>query len=176
MDTHRYLKTRLVLQQGEVMQQRRDEQPAEILVLNGDESKMKSVMTEFVQPFDLFNDNLYRFEIYTTQSSVYPLMDFHHIAFDGASMGVFLQDLKQVLEGKELLAESVSPRCVPLRKGSPAITRIPAGRGIFQRPDRRRVHHVRNSAFAQSIGRKRCREYRETVSERSLTHFAGITA
>ena len=108
MDTHRYLKTRLVLQQGEVMQQRRDEQPAEILVLNGDESKMKSVMTEFVQPFDLFNDNLYRFEIYTTQSSVYLLMDFHHIAFDGASMGVFLQDLKQVLEGKELLAESVS--------------------------------------------------------------------
>ena len=108
METHPFLKTRLVLQKGEVMQQRRDNQPTEILVHSADEDKMKSVMTQFVQPFDLFNDNLYRFEIYTTQSSVYLLMDFHHIAFDGASMGIFMQDLKQVLEGKEIFAELVT--------------------------------------------------------------------
>jgi acyl carrier protein len=108
MDKHHTLKTRLVLHQGEVMQQRRDNQPTEIFVHSADEDKMKSVMTQFVQPFDLFNDNLYRFEIYTTQSSVYLLMDFHHIVFDGASMGIFMQDLKQVLEGKELKAETVT--------------------------------------------------------------------
>ncbi len=108
MDKHHTLKTRLVLHQGEVMQQRRDNQPTEIFVHSADEDKMKSVMTQFVQPFDLFNDNLYRFEIYTTQSSVYLLMDFHHIAFDGASMGIFLEDLREVLEGKELKAETVT--------------------------------------------------------------------
>ncbi|MDD4919571.1 MAG: amino acid adenylation domain-containing protein [Bacteroidales bacterium] len=108
LEIHPFLKTRLVLLGEEVMQQRRDGQAVEILVKNEDEGKMKSVMTEFVQPFDLFNDNLYRFEIYTTQSAVYLLMDFHHIAFDGTSMGIFLQDLKHALEGKDLSPEAVS--------------------------------------------------------------------
>ncbi|NLH23699.1 MAG: AMP-binding protein, partial [Bacteroidales bacterium] len=108
MEMHPYLKTRLVLVGEEVMQQRRDGQAVEILVKNEDEDKMKSVMTEFVQPFDLFHDDMYRFEIYTTQSAVYLLMDIHHIAFDGVSMGIFLQDLKHALEGKDLSPETVS--------------------------------------------------------------------
>jgi len=108
MEMHPYLKTRLVLVGEEVMQQRRDGQAVDILVKNEDEDKMKSIMTEFVQPFDLFHDDMYRFEIYTTQSAVYLLMDLHHIAFDGVSMGIFLQDLKHALEGKDLSPEAVS--------------------------------------------------------------------
>ncbi len=109
MEMHPYLKTRLVLVGEEVMQQqRRDGQAVEILVKNEDESKMKSVMTEFVQPFELFHDDMYRFEIYTTQSAVYLQVDIHHIAFDGVSMGIFLQDLKHALEGKDLSPETVS--------------------------------------------------------------------
>ncbi|MFA4997436.1 MAG: amino acid adenylation domain-containing protein, partial [Bacteroidales bacterium] len=108
VETHPYLKTRLVLHGGEVMQQRRDTQPVEILVKNSSDSKMGSIMTGFVEPFDLFTDNLYRFEIHITESSLYLLLDFHHIAFDGASLGIFLQDLMMALEGKSPVSGTVS--------------------------------------------------------------------
>jgi len=108
MEIHPYLKIRLVIRDGQILQQRRDTQTVEILVINSDESRMDSVMNRFVQPFDLFHDDLYRFEIHRTQKNVYLLMDFHHIAFDGFSMGIFLQDLKSALEGKGLSAEAVS--------------------------------------------------------------------
>jgi len=66
--------------------------------------------TEFLQsrvlPFDLFNDCLYRIEIYQTPTAVYLFMDIHHIVFDGVSMGVFINDLKQALQGAPLEPEA----------------------------------------------------------------------
>ncbi|MFA5769607.1 MAG: amino acid adenylation domain-containing protein, partial [Bacteroidales bacterium] len=108
MEAHPYLKTHLVLHKDEVMQQRRDSLNVEVLIKNSPESKMESVTNGFVRPFDLFSDDLFRFEIHTTEKNVYLLMDFHHIIFDGTSMGIFLQDMKTALEGKQIEPETVS--------------------------------------------------------------------
>jgi hypothetical protein len=43
-------------------------------------------------------------------------MDFHHIAFDGASLGIVFQDLKNALAGIELQPEAVSAFDVALHE------------------------------------------------------------
>ncbi|MDD3811824.1 MAG: amino acid adenylation domain-containing protein [Bacteroidales bacterium] len=116
VELHPSIKTRLVYHDDEVMQQYLDKQSVEILIKSSPENRMKAVMTSFVRPFDLFKDNLYRFEIHQTESCLYLLMDFHHIAFDGASLGIVFQDLKNALAGIELQPEAVSAFDVALHE------------------------------------------------------------
>ena len=106
IEAHPYLKTTLDLKGNDVVQLRRDDLPVEILLEKNNEEKMESVLSSFVRPFNLFGDMLYRFAIHQTETSVYLLFDIHHIIFDGASMGIFLNDLKKAFEGKSLVPEN----------------------------------------------------------------------
>ena len=60
----------------------------------------------FVRPFDLSKDVLCRMEIAKTESGVYLLLDVHHLVFDGSSLDLFIIQLCDVLEGKEVEAET----------------------------------------------------------------------
>ena len=60
----------------------------------------------FVRPFDLGKDVLCRMEIAKTQSGVFLLLDIHHLVFDGSSLDLFIIQLCDALEGKEVEAET----------------------------------------------------------------------
>ena len=63
---------------------------------------------EFVKPFNLRQGPLYRMEIVTTEQNVYLLVDVHHLIFDGGSLDLFLNQLCDLMNGKEIEAESIS--------------------------------------------------------------------
>lgn len=71
------------------------------------EAELNKYAQRFVKPFDLEGGSLCRFAIADVDGSAPALLcDFHHLAFDGASMGVFLADLAQALGGTEIESEA----------------------------------------------------------------------
>ena len=75
------------------------EQAVEIPVKQMSEQELASYKHDFVRPFDLATGPLYRFEIITTETQTYLMMDVHHLIFDGGSVDIFLQQLCSVLDG-----------------------------------------------------------------------------
>ncbi len=106
VDAHSYIKTRMAYFNGDVCQYRRDEEPVEVLFTELNEEPDKEFFQSRVRPFDLFNDNLYRFEVYKSPTKVYLFRDMHHIVFDGASDYFFMIDLQKVLDGEKLSPET----------------------------------------------------------------------
>jgi gramicidin S synthase 2 len=105
IEAHPYLKTTLAIRENNIVQLRRDDFPVVIPVNQGPEAEMESVLSSFVRPFNLFGDTLYRIAIHQTESFTYLLFDFHHIVFDGGSMTILLNDLKEAFEGNTLVRE-----------------------------------------------------------------------
>lgn len=105
---HPYLLTRLILDGGEVRQIRPREAGIAVRRIRADEASLPDIRQDFPQPFDLLREPLFRFAIVETQSRVILLADFHHIIFDGTSLGIFLADLKKAYEGQTLEPETYS--------------------------------------------------------------------
>ena len=108
VDAHPYVKTRLAERNGEIVQLRLDDEPAVVDVFKIDNQPDAAFFQQRVRPFNLFNDRLYRLEIYDYQGALYLFQDFHHIIFDGGSYIVFLQDVSAALAGQEILTETYS--------------------------------------------------------------------
>lgn len=62
----------------------------------------------FVRPFKLDTEPLYRLELVRTTARVSLFVDFHHLIFDGASMNLFMSNLKTLLEGGTVEREGAS--------------------------------------------------------------------
>ena len=105
-EAHPYLKTTLAHRCNAIVQLRRDNQPAEILVKQNTEMQMNAVLSSFVRPFNLFGDSLYRIEIHQTERFTYFLFDIHHVIFDGGSMNILLSDLNEAFKGNFLDREA----------------------------------------------------------------------
>ena len=71
------------------------------------DSELEKAKKDFVKPFDLTNDYLFRFEIIETETKTCFLMDFHHIAFDGTSIAVICREISELYLGGELEAEEI---------------------------------------------------------------------
>ena len=112
VDAHAYIKARLVNVNGEVMQQCRDQEAPEVTLISLDKdytaAEMSKKMQSRLRPFDLFNESLYRIEVYKTPSAVYLLMDVHHIVFDGISTAILLADVLKSYQGMPLEPETYS--------------------------------------------------------------------
>ena len=108
VEAHSYLKTRLTIAKGDVMQERHDEEEAVVSIHTLDKEPDMPFFSKRMQPFDLFNDRLYRIEIYQTPTSVYLFADIHHIIYDGLSSDVFLQSVLAAYDGKPLQPEEVT--------------------------------------------------------------------
>ncbi|MBO6051513.1 MAG: amino acid adenylation domain-containing protein [Bacteroidales bacterium] len=72
------------------------------------ETELEKYKVEFVKPFNLRQGPLYRMEIVTTEQNVYLLVDVHHLIFDGGSLDLFLNQLCDLMNGKEIEAEAIS--------------------------------------------------------------------
>ncbi|MCQ2303479.1 MAG: amino acid adenylation domain-containing protein [Bacteroidales bacterium] len=108
VNAHPYIKTRLAEREGEVVQLRLDSEPAVVDVFRIEQKPDASFFQQRVRPFDLFNDRLYRLEIYDCNGELYLFQDFHHIIFDGGSQVSFMQDVADALAGKAVESETYS--------------------------------------------------------------------
>ena len=63
---------------------------------------------EFVQPFDILNDRLFRIRLLRDADHFYILQDIHHIISDGASRRVLLTDIEKAYQGESLEAETMT--------------------------------------------------------------------
>ncbi len=80
-------------------------------VLSIEEKTVSDVEAEkrsFVRPFDLEKGPLCRFELWHAPEGDFFALDVHHLVFDGTSAEVFLHQIADAYDGKELFSESLS--------------------------------------------------------------------
>ena len=106
VNAHPYLKTHFDMRDGDVVQLRLDNEPAEVTLTTLTEEPTIAFFQSKVHPFDLLHDHLYRLEIYQYGNKVWLLRDFHHIIFDGTSGFVFANDVEAALKGLNLKQET----------------------------------------------------------------------
>ena len=93
---------------GEIVQIVDTNQPLALTKSRLSEAELERYKLEFVKPFNLRQGPLYRMEIVTTEQDVYLLADVHHLIFDGGSLDLFLNQLCDLMNGKEIETETIS--------------------------------------------------------------------
>ena len=100
IEAHPYLETRLFMDEnGDVLQKRDDQLSCKTQIINGMNKET------LVRPYMLFNEQLFRFEIYRTCDGNYLFLDIHHIIADGTSLGIILNDINRAYSGEILETE-----------------------------------------------------------------------
>ena len=89
---------------GEVFMWPHDDREAEVPMLSGSRDECGKLWQDFVKPFDL-KKSLYNIAVFDAGESVFLLLDVNHIIFDGTSLGIFFEDLNDVLDRKEQAPE-----------------------------------------------------------------------
>ncbi len=79
----------------------------EIPVINSSDSELSKIKSDFIKPFDLKNDTLFRILIVKTETKLCLLCDFHHIVFDGTSSSVLFGEVSALYSGKEIEPEHI---------------------------------------------------------------------
>ena len=72
------------------------------------EAQLEAYRAEFVRPFNLSKDQLFRFSIVETEKALYLYCDMHHLVCDGASYDVFFNELCALLNGGTIEQEMCS--------------------------------------------------------------------
>jgi len=103
INKHPYIKTRLIMKDGEVYQERRSNLNFDVIINEG--AVDDGVKNRFIRPFDLFEGPLFRFEIYRNSNQTYLLSDFHHIILDGTSLNILFNEIGTVYDDGVLEAE-----------------------------------------------------------------------
>ena len=97
-----------------------------------EEAQMDVFKHEFVQPFNLQKDLLFRFVIVRTEQNLYLLSDIHHLVCDGASYDLFIHEICDLLEGKEIEPEMCSyPQFVAEQKAAQEGESFKAAQAFF---------------------------------------------
>lgn len=100
VEIHPYLKTRLFMDDdGNVMQKRDDSLSYKTPIIDG------MNRSTLVRPYMLFNEQLFRFELYRTVGGNYLFLDIHHIIADGTSLAIIINDINRAYAGENLEAE-----------------------------------------------------------------------
>ncbi|GAA3487553.1 amino acid adenylation domain-containing protein [Streptomyces cremeus] len=92
---HEALRTRFVVEDGEVRQRVEPHVDAEVRVSD----EPPGPVAEFVRPFDLGRAPLWRADVHRTPSAVVLRLDLHHIVVDGFSLAPLLEDLATLYGG-----------------------------------------------------------------------------
>ena len=109
VEAHPYLKTRLFMSdEGEVLQKRDDTLSYKTQIINGMNKET------LVRPYMLFNEQLFRFELYRTCDGNYLFLDIHHIIADGTSLGIIINDINRAYSGEKLETEKYTSYDLPL--------------------------------------------------------------
>ena len=109
IETHPYLKTRIVVSDdGELKQYKNnDAEIDEIEIVKVDSITDEEITENDVKAFSINNEQLFRFKIYDGNDETVLFSDFHHIITDGASQAILFEDLAEIYEGKDITSEIV---------------------------------------------------------------------
>ena len=102
---HHSVFSSIIIDGEKICLKRAEDYSLDIPVITLSEAELKDYRNQFSKPFNLMNSRLFRIEIVKTEKSVYLFNDFHHILFDGTSVGIYTAQLKEVLEGREIPTE-----------------------------------------------------------------------
>ncbi len=122
IDAHPYIKTHFTMKENEPMQLRRDHAIIEIPYNECTQMEYEKLLCDFVRPFNFFEGELFRIELYRTENELHMLCDFHHIIFDGGSMDIFLRDLSAAYNGARLKSEDFTSFDLALAEEDPGKT------------------------------------------------------
>lgn len=105
---HPGLMTRMVWRNGDVMQEPHGVEDLYIEISELDRLPDSEFFQSKIRPFHIYNDVLFRCEIFTYIDNVYMLMDCHHIIFDGMSAMVLMADIRKAYAEESLETEEYS--------------------------------------------------------------------
>lgn len=108
VEAHPGLMTRMVWRNGDVMQEPHGSEDFNIEITQLDRMPDADFFQSKIRPFHLYNDVLFRCEIFKYLDTVYMLMDNHHIIFDGMSAMVMMEDIRKAYAGEKLDGEEYS--------------------------------------------------------------------
>lgn len=103
VDRHEALRTHFKEVNGELRQVIADSIDLEFGKIEATRDTLKETIYEFIQPFELNRGPLIRSVLLCIEANFNVLVvDIHHAAFDGSSMGPFLRDLSAAYQGADL--------------------------------------------------------------------------
>ena len=106
VNNHEGLRYYIDASSGEPVMKPRDV-TVDIPVINASDSELEKLKNDFVKPFDLGRDYLFRFEIIETETKMCFLTDYHHIAVDGTSFSVMCGEISALYSGGEIEPEEI---------------------------------------------------------------------
>ena len=106
VDNHPVMKIFIDNSTGSPMMKPRDSVEFDIPVVQV--NNLEQAGKDFVKPFDLEKDILFRFAVFECGDKSMFAMDFHHIISDGTSVSVICNDIALAYDGKELEPEKFS--------------------------------------------------------------------
>ncbi|MDO5826528.1 MAG: AMP-binding protein, partial [Methanosphaera sp.] len=101
IDLHPFLKNRIVIDGAKVLNQKNESGRIDEIEIEQINEVTASVISNFVKPFDIIDNQLFRFKIYVTPSNTVLLADFHHLIVDGTSLNVLFNDITAIYDGDE---------------------------------------------------------------------------
>ncbi len=106
IDAYPYLKTRIVLHDGQLMLKRDDSIAIEeIPIVETDDISDMEIEKENVKRFELLDNQLFRAKIYETNDEIILFFDIHHIISDGESIGALFNNIANAYNGEEIEKE-----------------------------------------------------------------------
>ena len=94
VEAHPFIKLKLKVDDGDVIQERNENETYHQTVEQISESELLETAHSLMQPFFLLKEPLFRIRIFDTGNNVYLFMDLHHIIFDGSSMIILMKDIE----------------------------------------------------------------------------------
>ncbi len=91
---------------GESIQTIDDEETFSLTIENV--TDVEQIKAQFIQPFDLHKDRLFRIRLLKDESHYYLLQDIHHIISDGTTRKVLLADIEKAYRGEVLPLEELT--------------------------------------------------------------------
>lgn len=102
---HPILSSHFETRDGETVQVLPENVKPEVEVLEMNDFKFAKLKEQFVKPFNAETGPFYRANVVTTPSGTIVLLDFLHLVMDGASLGIFIRQLTDVLNGATIEQE-----------------------------------------------------------------------
>ena len=101
IDLHPYLKNSFVINEGKVFNKKNDSINVDEITIEEVNEVNSDLINDFVKPFEIIGNQLFRFKIYITPDNIVLLADFHHLIVDGTSINIIFNDICALYDGCE---------------------------------------------------------------------------
>ena len=108
IEKHSILRTHFELQDGKLMQKIEPQYNFKLNVKEENTKDLEKIFSNFVRPFELLKQPLFRFELAILKNKkAFLMLDMHHSISDGASLNILLKDLCNIYNDEEQMEEAI---------------------------------------------------------------------